>query len=567
MPSSHAIRRQVIEVTVPDQATAHWIVPLVSMLVRDRMTPLLERLFDAASPPDDVIHIDRLELDLGRLDPDAFAEQSVDRLVAALSAALRQAFAQGAPARVATGRGAPADAARPDQAAAPLLLIGQFARTGSLPWWSDTSRRRVLDEAMVAAVSASPAALVRTVRGLAGDDAALERLIAHLSDEALASLLRAMLPPAEALSRTLIPVLERTPALAGFTRARFRLLAWRALIRAALGGVRLALIETALTELAAEAGTMLALVVSDLRPLIDEVAEEPLAGEIAELAARYPPPAPVGGSTDIATLFARLAMRPELAPLLARLRPMAARLTPSGTADWAAALGALAGDTSSMAAPSRIAALLRPFAREGLIRPVELRDELAPLASAEADAAVPAEAPPAPAEDDDSRLVETAGLCLLWPFLPRFFARLGLLDESGVAFAGPPAAHRAVLLLHHVATGETEAPDYALVLAKALCGLAPHVVHHAPAPIDAREADEASQLLDAVIAHAACLGDITRDGLRGSFLIRPGILTTRDGAWLLRVERRTEDVVLDRLPWSFQWARLPWMPAPMRVEW
>src|SRR5262249_11340627 len=148
-----------------------------------------------------------------------------------------------------------------------------------------------------------------------------------------------------------------------------------------------------------------------------------------------------------------------------------------------------------------------------------------------------------------SRLVETAGLCLLWPFLPRFFTRLGLLDEGAAAFASPAAAHRAVLLLHHLATGETEAPEYALVLAKVLGGVAPHAPYHPPAPIDARAAEEASQLLDAVIAHAACLGEITRDGLRGSFLMRPGVLSTRDGAWLLRVERRTEDVVLDRLPW------------------
>src|SRR5262245_37698454 len=287
MPASHAIRRQVIEVTVPDRDTAHRLTPLVSMMVRDQMTPLLERLFDAASGPDDVIRIDRLEIDLGRLHPDALAEQLVDRLATALPAALRQELSRNAPARVGPSRPAwgADDAARPDQAAAPLLLIGQFARTGGLPWWSETRRRRVLDEAMATAVSAAPAALTRAVRGLAGDDAALGRLIAHLSDESLASLLRAVLPPAASLPRTLIPVLERTPALAGLTRARFRLLIWRALIRAALGGA--ALIETALTDLAAAAGTTLALLVGDLRSVGDSWGEESLAREIAELAARY----------------------------------------------------------------------------------------------------------------------------------------------------------------------------------------------------------------------------------------------------------------------------------------
>ena len=42
---------------------------------------------------------------------------------------------------------------------------------------------------------------------------------------------------------------------------------------------------------------------------------------------------------------------------------------------------------------------------------------------------------------------------------------------------------------------------------------------------------------------------------------------SRDGAWLLRVERQTYDLVLDRFPWGWEWLRLPWMDAPLRVEW
>jgi Contractile injection system tape measure protein len=124
-----------------------------------------------------------------------------------------------------------------------------------------------------------------------------------------------------------------------------------------------------------------------------------------------------------------------------------------------------------------------------------------------------------------------------------------------------------VLLLHYLATGETTAPDFALALAKVLCGLPPHAPHDALEPVTAVESAEAMQLLDAVIAHAGCFGDISPDGLRGSFLMRDGILSTRDGAWLLRVERLTADAVLARLPWTTEWIRQPWMQAAMRVEW
>ncbi len=81
------------------------------------------------------------------------------------------------------------------------------------------------------------------------------------------------------------------------------------------------------------------------------------------------------------------------------------------------------------------------------------------------------------------------------------------------------------------------------------------------------EQSECAQFLTAVIEGAPILRQMSLPGFRGSFLARQGQLSTRDGAWLLRVERETYDVVLERFPWSFQWVRLPWMNAPMFVEW
>ena len=74
-------------------------------------------------------------------------------------------------------------------------------------------------------------------------------------------------------------------------------------------------------------------------------------------------------------------------------------------------------------------------------------------------------------------------------------------------------------------------------------------------------------MLEAAIAHAAVLGTVTIDGFRGSFLLRRGALSIRDGAWLLRVEKHPADVLIERFPWRTEWIRLPWMQAPLRVEW
>jgi hypothetical protein len=55
--------------------------------------------------------------------------------------------------------------------------------------------------------------------------------------------------------------------------------------------------------------------------------------------------------------------------------------------------------------------------------------------------------------------------------------------------------------------------------------------------------------------------------LRVTFLQRDAMLTTRDGTWLLQVERRDYDVVLEQFPWTWDWVKLPWMPDAIRIEW
>jgi hypothetical protein len=461
MSQRHLIRRQIIELTVPDRATAQRLKPIVSALVRDQLGPLLERVFDAAVGAREVRRIDRLELDLGVIDMASFGDQLMLRAAAALPPAVRRAIAL------------------PDDVAADALAaIGRFARTGVLGWWSSTREPLPVEETVEVARRTAPGELGRLIRSLASDRTALERLIAHLSDAALERLVAIVVPDAIGLVRTLPPRLAQIPATAGLTPARRRLALWSAALNAGAAPA-VSLEETVLAAIATAAATTI----------------DPLRNDLQRLGER-----PGKRADD----------RADLAPLSARLRPPAA--------------GA-------------------------------------------AGAAVPAVTPQRPAVGDDDRAVDTAGLCLLWPFMARFFARLTLLDPSERAFADPASRHRAALMLHHVATGAAEGLDHALALPKALCGLALHVPHQAACPVTDAEAAEARGLVDAVIAHATSLGDMTTDEFRAGFMARSGMLATRDGAWLLRVERELRDVVLDHLPWRTQWIRLPWMEAPMRVEW
>jgi hypothetical protein len=158
-----------------------------------------------------------------------------------------------------------------------------------------------------------------------------------------------------------------------------------------------------------------------------------------------------------------------------------------------------------------------------------------------------------------------AGLVLLWPFLKTFFTRLGLLQDK--VFRDRAAQDDAVSLLHYLSTGELEPPEYQLPLNKLLCGLEPGAPWQPQQRLDDQVLAECDGLLDALVVRAPNFGKLSHDGLRGSFLLRRGLLRAEIDGWLLRVERQTFDVLLDRLPWPISWVRLPWMQTPLQVEW
>ena len=65
--------------------------------------------------------------------------------------------------------------------------------------------------------------------------------------------------------------------------------------------------------------------------------------------------------------------------------------------------------------------------------------------------------------------IRSAGLVLLHPFLPQLFRNCGLLEEQH--FKDTDARTTAIYLLNFLATGETEMPEYELLLPKLLCGM------------------------------------------------------------------------------------------------
>jgi hypothetical protein len=536
---THRIKRQVIELTVHDATAARQLHNEISRIYHRRIVPLIDRYCSELSAPDQLHRIETLVLDVGSIDILHLEAE----LVASVEAALRPTLAAQVEAQAQAAK-SPED--RPDVQAW-LELFALFARSGSLPWWADATAPRLLEDGMQHLLQHAPAALVRLVRTLAHEPHALQRLGDHLPDALLAELVGQLAPviqtePVDDLP-TLITRLQQTPAASSHPPAWLRRHAWMMFLQvASIAGAHytaLSFYQAVLQRLA----DILGIPYASLRAAVQ----------------------PADESTTSST--------PEQmvpADLWALLRRLAERLAPPLRAELLAALDARDSGESLQVTARRILHLLQSNQAQQVLPADEVRPMLRMLQAAGGTGAEqPANA--AGLEIDpglgpvDEIYISNAGLVILWPFLSQFFARLELLD--GRQFRDYAAQQRAIALLQHIATGDQTCPEYVLPLNKLLCGLDPTALFDMLEPLYEAEMAECTNLLTAVIAQAPVLRTMSPSGFQGTFLLRQGMLSIRDGVWLLRVERQTYDIVLERFPWGWEWVKLPWMDAPLRVEW
>jgi hypothetical protein len=168
--------------------------------------------------------------------------------------------------------------------------------------------------------------------------------------------------------------------------------------------------------------------------------------------------------------------------------------------------------------------------------------------------------------------VGNAGLVLAAPYLPHLFRRLGLLHEEDGAAPRPglrdaEAVSRGVHVLQYLVDGRTRTPEHELALNKVLCGVPLATPVDAAIDLTDEERETCDHLLAAIITNWSAIPGTSVAGLRETFLQREGRLVDRDGAWRLTVQRKTLDLLVDRLPWGISVILHPWMPMRLHVAW
>ncbi|MFQ5588587.1 MAG: contractile injection system tape measure protein [Nitrospiria bacterium] len=579
----HRIKRQVLEVHGAKPERAQWLHQELRRIHDSRLLPVIEACCSGLSPSDEIQRIDTLTVDLGRLDLDNLEEAFVSKCQAQLREKLSGEIHRQA--------GDAGQDSKKNKRFSQVELLEVFARTGNLPWWADRTRHHLLEEALRALIQEAPDDVARLVKTWVRAPEFLRRMIRHVDDTLLSALLALRVQsgdePLDPVRRDIEDLLIAAPRLTAYSRAgvssrrfvRDRL--WNALLTIAyskktLIGEMDVFWKDVFSRLAAYDDRPLSAWAEHLRRTAAEQgfpSASPVVRMLEDLKLKTQKKGaktPDADADPVAAEIHRILNRFRqaggfLEGMYAPLRAIAAQLPAGLQAECLGALKTLNLKKAGIPAEDeRIRAALAAMLR----RLQSQQQTLAPL-TARALTMLEGQA-----QSEDLKWgagdavecdVDNAGLVILWPFLGTFLKRLELTEKN--QFKDRAAVHRAVALLQYAATEETDPPEYVLALNRILCGMDLETVFELDPPVSSNEAKECEALLRAVIAQAPILKKMSVSGFRGTFLLRKGLLSRRDGAWLLRVERAAFDVVLDRFPWSVAWVKLPWMTAALQVEW
>jgi hypothetical protein len=177
-------------------------------------------------------------------------------------------------------------------------------------------------------------------------------------------------------------------------------------------------------------------------------------------------------------------------------------------------------------------------------------------------------------EADDGIYIHNAGMVLLHPYLLPFFRNMGLVE--GKEFRDDEARWKAVHLLQWLVFGdrvskgenEEEISEHEFILNKILCGM--DIAE--PVPVNFGLSDEeklkSEEFLLAIMKNWPALERSSVHALRTTFLEKEGRLQREGSNWNLFIPRNSAvDILIDRLPWAISMIRMPWDKTVIYVEW
>lgn len=174
LSNRHRIQRQVIELEFGSALSVPASQEVLAYELRERVMPALCAAFDAAAGADELLRLDRLEVDLGTISGADWTSRFRERLVTQVTRELARFVPEVRPASLGS--------AELESSAEPTRQFVFFLVHGRLPWWGTRP-----NDGFGAVFARARAALDWNVvrRTVLGDAGACERLVDVLDDDQL----------------------------------------------------------------------------------------------------------------------------------------------------------------------------------------------------------------------------------------------------------------------------------------------------------------------------------------------------------------------------------------------
>jgi hypothetical protein len=562
---SHIIQKAHLKLKVGDQKHAYEVQSQVITLFQQQGIPALERELDRLVPADQMITLDRLELDLGNIRLEELREKLPQLLALKVQEELGRLMAEESAASKA------AKLERVDDATADLEILMRFLETGTLGWEVDQSSRSP-QQLFARLLESQPMVLKAAIARRLANPNFRARLSLQFSLEQVRQLLS--LFGGDGTDHW-VPLLDDLMTGLEGISTEFQAFPSSAATHKAMA-VNWIWEQISLSKpLSASSANALQAVVQDqlskgkisLAALEVQLQDMDLAGMVRLVAKLGKGLEDHVSTVPVEKLETDIAVR-----LTAILRTYMMRWLEDG--NWPANPQTLQHHIQTAvprSAKSEIPILLSLLRLKGNVNPSLLSQTTQKGKKAAEDAAPrphgkkSGQPSALPLGEEDPLYVDNAGLVLLNPFFQPCFEALGWMEKG--QFTDEGAQENAVLFLAYLGTGEMEVPESRLPLAKVLCGMELDRPVRAQVDLDPYVLEEADTLLLAANEHWKKAGKLTPAQFRESFLKREGRLQFNGSNWNLKVDRQTIDILLEFLPWGFGTIKLPWMEGLLLVDW
>jgi len=166
-------------------------------------------------------------------------------------------------------------------------------------------------------------------------------------------------------------------------------------------------------------------------------------------------------------------------------------------------------------------------------------------------------------EDVGTYQIQNAGLIIVHPFIKHFFENCKLLDSNQEIINKELAVHA----LHYIATQKEQQLESDMLFEKMLCGVPIQQPINRHIILSEFIKEQSEELLQAILENWSILKNSSPDLLRSEFLQRPGLLSFKEDNPKITIERKTHDILLDKLPWGIGLCKLPWIEKLIFTDW